>query len=109
MRLLAFNLLLLFLPMASLLYLDSYEKQLLETQEGSMIQQGRLLASALDSQDLSAQAAGILRRLAGRVDSRLRVIDAEGRLLADSATLLPPAAAADKASGGGDAQQGRVA
>jgi two-component system sensor histidine kinase ChvG len=93
MRLLAFNLLLLFLPMASLLYLDSYEKQLLETQEGSMIQQGRLLASALDGQDLAAQAAGILRRLAGRVDSRLRVIDAEGRLLADSATLSRPAPA----------------
>jgi two-component system sensor histidine kinase ChvG len=92
-RLLAFNLLLLFLPMASLLYLDSYEKQLLETQEDSMIQQGRLLASALDGQDLSAQAAGILQRLAGRVDSRLRIIDAEGRLLADSAALSLPAAA----------------
>ena len=100
MRLLAFNLLLLFLPMASLLYLDSYEKQLLETQEGSMIQQGRLLASALDGQDLSAQAAVILRRLAGRVDSRLRVIDAEGRLLADSAALAPAAA-----GGGQDGQR----
>ncbi len=91
MRLLAFNLLLLFLPMASLLYLDGYEKQLLETQEGSMIQQGRLLASALDGEDMAAQAASILTRMAGRVDSRLRVIDAKGKLLADSAAPSRPA------------------
>lgn len=90
-RLLAFNLMLLFLPMASLLYLDTYERQLLETQEGSMIQQGRILASALSGDDLAAEAAAILGRLGGRVDSRLRVIDAAGILVADSAAMAAPA------------------
>ncbi|MBU0927450.1 MAG: HAMP domain-containing protein [Spirochaetes bacterium] len=83
----AFNLMLLFLPLASLLYLDTYEKQLLETQESSMIQQGRILASALSGADLASESARVLGRLGWRVDSRLRVVDREGRLLADSAAV----------------------
>ncbi|PKL24639.1 MAG: histidine kinase [Spirochaetae bacterium HGW-Spirochaetae-3] len=90
-RLLAFNIMLIFLPLASLLYLDTYETQLLDTQEGSMIQQGRILASALTGTDLAAEAALVLGRLGGRVDSRLRVVDAAGRLIADSATMVPSA------------------
>ena len=99
-RLLLFNILLLFLPMGSLLYLDTYESQLLHSQENSMIQQGRILSSALAgfslaedqetvavSAALAAEAARILENLLGRVDSRLRVVDAAGRLLADSATV----------------------
>ena len=86
-RLLAFNLMLIFLPIASFMYLGTYERQLLDTQESSMIQQGRILASALTGTDLAAEAALVLGRLGGRVDSRLRVVDAAGRLLADSATL----------------------
>lgn len=93
-RLLAFNLLLLFLPLASLLYLDSYERQLLDMQEASMIQQARIFASALSGVDLRTEAAVVLKRLAGRVDSRIRVVDAEGRLLADSAGPAPREAAA---------------
>jgi len=88
-QLLAFNLLLLFLPLASLLYLDTYEEQLLDTQEDSMIQQGRIFASSLEGADLAAEAAVILERLSGRVDSRIRVIDKDGRLLADSASIQP--------------------
>jgi two-component system sensor histidine kinase ChvG len=91
-RLLLFNIMLLFLPMGSLLYLDTYENQLLSSQENSMIQQGRLLSSALGGRDmpaesLAAEADKILENLAGRVDSRLRVVDAGGNLLADSATI----------------------
>lgn len=93
-RLLAFNLLLLFLPLASLLYLDSYERQLLDMQEASMIQQARIFASALSGADLRAEAAAVLKRLGGRVDARIRVVDAEGRLLADSAGPAPREAGA---------------
>lgn len=93
-RLLAFNLLLVFLPLASLLYLDTYEKQLLEMQEASMIQQGRVFASAMAGADLAAESTAILARLGARVDSRIRVVDSGGRLVADSAAASRHEAAA---------------
>jgi two-component system sensor histidine kinase ChvG len=86
-RLLLFNILLLFLPLGSLLYLDTYENQMLNAQENSMIQQGRLLSSALAGKDIAAESRRILENLRLRVDSRIRVVDAGGRLLADSATI----------------------
>jgi hypothetical protein len=46
-RLLAFNVLLVFLPVAGFLYLDVYERELLTAQERAMVQQGRLAAAAL--------------------------------------------------------------
>ena len=45
-RLLLFNLLLVFLPAAAVLYLNVYESHLLTAQETAMVQQGRLLAGA---------------------------------------------------------------
>ena len=39
-RLLAFNVLVVFLPMAGVLVLDTYERQLLEAQERTMGQEG---------------------------------------------------------------------
>jgi two-component system sensor histidine kinase ChvG len=130
-RLLAFNVLLLFLPAAGVLYLDTFESQMLDAQEQSMVQQGRILAAALSSSDGSpaadpaaadapaaataptgtaptetalaegaggeggmidaAEAERILRALNQRLTSRLRVIDAEGRLIADSSRLGPRA------------------
>ncbi|HPM71693.1 MAG TPA: histidine kinase, partial [Spirochaetales bacterium] len=101
-RLLAFNLLLVFLPLASLLYLDTYEKQLLEMQEASMIQQGRVFASAMAGVDLAAESTAILARLGARVDSRIRVVDTGGRLVADSAA--EPAAAKPRSAPGAEAQ-----
>jgi two-component system sensor histidine kinase ChvG len=98
-RLLLFNVLLLFFPLGSLLYLDTYENQMLSSQENSMIQQGRIFSSALAGQDLAAESRRVLENLKLRVDSRIRVVDAEGRLLADSAALLPPG---DIAAGGQD-------
>jgi len=90
-RLLLFNILLVFLPAAGFFYLDVYEKQLLIVQERAMVQQGRLLAAALSSQgDLdAAHAEGLLRRLEQRTDSRLRIFGRGGELLADSARLGP--------------------
>ncbi len=90
-RLLAFNLLLVFLPAAGFLYLDTYEKQLLEAQERAMVQQGRVLSAALSERGApSASAVGrILALLNRRIESRIRVVDAEGRVLGDSSRLGP--------------------
>ncbi|MDQ2980682.1 MAG: sensor N-terminal transmembrane domain-containing protein, partial [Acidobacteriota bacterium] len=90
-RLLAFNLLLVFIPAAGLLYLDVYEKQLLEAQESSMVQQGRVLAAALSEREplLGADVEPLLVRLNRRLEARIRVVDATGRLLGDSSRLGP--------------------
>lgn len=91
-RLLTFNILLLFLPAGGMLYLDTYERQLLDRQERSMVQEGRVFASALADRDLAEESARIIRNLAGRAESRIRVVDARGTLLADSAADFSPAA-----------------
>src|SRR5262249_41489050 len=90
-RLLAFNLLLVFLPAAALHYLGVHERQPLEAQERSMVQQGRLLAAALSERGplAAADAEGILVRLRQQSEARLRVVDREGRILADSSQLGP--------------------
>ena len=90
-RLLAFNVLLVFLPAAGLLYLNTYERQLLAAQEREMVQQGRLLAAALAASDRSNTwyAEQVLQRLHRRHQARLRVIDIDGSLLADSSMLGP--------------------
>jgi len=44
LRLFAFNLLVLFVPVAGILYLDVYESRLLQTQERGMVQQARTVA-----------------------------------------------------------------
>ena len=91
LRLLAFNLLLVFLPVGALLYLGVFERQLLAAQERAMVQQARLLSAALsESGPLVPEAARlILRQLDGRTLSRLRVLDTDGEILADTARLGP--------------------
>ena len=90
-RLLLFNILLVFVPVAGFLYLGVYEQQLLEDQERSMVQQGRLLAAALGDQgDLGPSIAEtLLRRLDQRTEARLRIFGRDGGLLADSSRLGP--------------------
>jgi len=90
-RLLAFNVLLVFLPASGMLVLDTYEQHLLEAQERTMAQEGRLLAAALEvSNDLAADhARRILVQLGQRHQARLRVVDGVGTVLADSALLGP--------------------
>src|SRR5262245_58894444 len=85
-RLLAFNLLVLFLPAAGILYLDVYESRLLEEQERAMVQQGRLAAAALADGDAvdPAAAGALLARLGDDSEARLRIYDARGALVADS-------------------------
>jgi two-component system sensor histidine kinase ChvG len=90
LRLLLFNVLLVFLPAAGLLYLGTYERELLEAQERAMVQQGRVLAAALAAGPLDPEAARpLLERLNGRVESRIRVVDRDGRIVADSARYGP--------------------
>ena len=97
-RLLAFNLLLVFLPVAGILYLDVYETRLLEAQERGMVQQGRLVAAALGDRErlMPDEAVALLSRLGRRNDGRIRVYDAAGILLADS-VRAPDLAAAERA------------
>jgi len=90
-RLLAFNVLLVFLPAAGISYLTIYERKLLQSQEASMVQQGRLLAAALSERgalDL-ALAEPILARLERQTPSRIRVLDRDGWLLCDTSRLGP--------------------
>ena len=100
-RLLAFNLLLVFLPAAGVLFLDTYENQLLDSQERSMVQQGRVLAAALAERDQldETTATAILRQLDQRTESRLRVVDRFGLLLADTSRLGPRIDGAEVAAG----------
>ncbi|HYG65021.1 MAG TPA: ATP-binding protein, partial [Thermoanaerobaculia bacterium] len=93
LRLLAFNLLLVFLPAAGFLYLDVYESQLLVAQERAMVQQGRILAAALAEQgELDAAGAeALLARMEQRTEARLRVIGRGGAVLADTSRLGPRA------------------
>jgi two-component system sensor histidine kinase ChvG len=90
-RLLTFNVLIVFLPVAALLYLDTYEQQLLRALEHALIQQGRILASALAGQNpLQADSAQkLLQQLEQRHEARLRILNPQGRLLADSSRLGP--------------------
>ena len=90
-RLLAFNVLVVFLPMAGVLVLDTYERHLLEAQERTMAQEGRLLAAALEATNRfeAADAQGILVQLGQRHLARLRIIDRHGELRADSSRLGP--------------------
>lgn len=90
-RLLAFNVLVVFLPVAGVSYLQIYERKLLQTQEQSMVQQGRLLAAALSERGRIDQAVAepILARLEQRSPSRIRVLDREGWLVCDTSRLGP--------------------
>ncbi len=90
-RLLAFNVLVVFLPVAGLWALRSYEQYLLIFQERSNVQQGRLLAAALGENGPleAADAERILVNLKQRLDARLRIVDADMNLLVDSSHLGP--------------------
>ena len=90
-RLLLFNLLLVFLPIAGLLSLGTLERRLLERQEESLASQARLLATALgESGELIEEEVRLLLRGTATGDSlatRFQVLDRHGHLLADTATL----------------------
>jgi two-component system sensor histidine kinase ChvG len=91
LRLLAFNLLVVFVPVAGVLYLDVYEAQLLHAQEREMVQQARILAAvAAVSGHLNAEdVTRVLTRLGRESDARFRVYDANATLIVDSARMPP--------------------
>ena len=91
LRLLAFNVLLVFLPVGGVLFLDTYERHLLVAQERTMAQEGRLLAAAIEARDRldGEDAQRILVQLGQRHLARLRVVGLDGKVLADSALLGP--------------------
>ncbi|HOX18755.1 MAG TPA: ATP-binding protein [Spirochaetales bacterium] len=81
----ALDILLVFLPVASFLLLDTYERGLLDSLEQSLAQQARLCAAWLGGDALDAEAAReMIDAIGDRRTARYRVVDTEGRLLADS-------------------------
>jgi two-component system sensor histidine kinase ChvG len=101
-RVLAFNVLVVFLPIAGVLSLGTYERQLLDSLERSLVQQGRALAAGLEDAgaSLPREAVSQLQRLRQRHEARIRVVDAHGVLLADSSSLASGATAAPASAGG---------
>jgi hypothetical protein len=81
-RLLAFNLLLVFLPVAGFLYLDTYERQLLRSLEHALAQQARVLAASLSGRGLLAATAA---------EAPLRALRGGTRPASGSWTGRPPA------------------
>jgi two-component system sensor histidine kinase ChvG len=82
-RLALFNLLVVFLPVAGVLFVGSYEQNLEEIQIDSMQRQARLVVSALTSGVKPAVVLGSMRF----GDERIRVVSPGGRVTADTGPL----------------------
>jgi two-component system sensor histidine kinase ChvG len=78
-RLMLFNLLLVFLPIGALLLLGTYETHLEHMQVESMQRQGRLLVPMLQN----GVNPALLRNVSFG-DERIRIVDAEGTVIADT-------------------------
>ena len=88
-RLMAFNILLVFLPIGAILVLGTYEVHLLESRRESLLDQGRVIAASIRATERAGQSGEeLLRELAvsggEREIARVRLLDAEGRVTADS-------------------------
>jgi two-component system sensor histidine kinase ChvG len=82
-RLALFNLLVVFLPVAALLFIGIYEEHLEKAQLDSMERQARLVVSTLQS---GANANAILRNVRFG-DERIRIVNPDGRVTADTGPL----------------------
>src|SRR5437867_4732420 len=82
-RLALFNLLVVFLPVAGMLFLGSYEQRLEQAQIDSMQRQARLVVSMMHS---GATAPAALRNVRFG-DERIRVVDPSGHVIADTGPL----------------------
>lgn len=90
LRLFLFNLLLIFVPVAGFLSFKAYESALLEKLEHALVQEARALAAWLSEEPLTgARAREVIARLEKRHTSRIRVVDTNGLLLADSSSPRP--------------------
>jgi two-component system sensor histidine kinase ChvG len=86
----ASNALLVFIVVAAFLSLDSYEKSLLKSLEHALSQQARFMAAWLGTERLGpASARSAIDALGRAHTARIRIIGADGSLLADSS--LDPA------------------
>ncbi len=89
-RLFIFNILVVFMPVAGFFSLSFYEDQLLTDMESSLVQQGRIISAWLAADGVtSAAATELLLSLRQNHTARIRIVDAAGTLLADSAALGP--------------------
>jgi two-component system sensor histidine kinase ChvG len=97
-RLLAFNLLLVFVPLAGVLYLGAYEARLETSEVRSMTEEARLLAAAMAREGkLDRHAADeLLARWTTEI--RIRIVDPTGRVVADSRAFQPPPPARPRGS-----------
>ena len=78
-----------FVPVAGVMALKTYEKQLLEQIENSNVQQARLVASSLYGSHFTKENAnGLLKAMNGRFDARIRVLNTDLELIADSAVTF---------------------
>lgn len=85
LRLMLFNLLLVFLPMGGILLLDFYEEHLERAQLQSMMRQGRMIVALMQTDPNAgfAKAAPLIRQVI-TADERFRVVDGDGRVVLDS-------------------------
>ena len=91
-RLLAFNLLLVFFPIAGVLFLGQYEDRLETAQIRDLTHQARLVAAGIArGGTLDADAFEDVIRRAKIDDVRMRLVDATGHVVADSQTIVTPA------------------
>lgn len=75
-----------FIPVVVMMALKTYEKQQLAMLESSNVQQARIVASSLSSFGVNNQnAKKILENMNGQFVSRIRVLNSDGELIADSA------------------------
>ncbi|MBV8516247.1 MAG: hypothetical protein JO197_02490 [Acidobacteria bacterium] len=88
LRLLAFNLLLVFLPIGGVLFLGQYEERLESAEVRDMTHQARLVAGTVArAGSLDADAFEDLIRRA-RSDVRVRLIDSRGNVVGDSRDIV---------------------
>ena len=87
-RLMLFNLLLVFLPVAGILFIDIYERHLEQAQIDGMQRQGRLFVAMMqsDGKPTFARVAPLFRTIRWN-EPRIRILNAEGRVQLDSGPL----------------------
>ena len=104
-RLLLVNVLIVSVPIAGIGFARVYEREQLRALEEDMVHQGQVLRQLLLADPALLEAPGaprlekILVAIAGQTRARLRVLDAAGRVLADSHADGPPEGRAEVASG----------
>lgn len=84
-RLLLVNLLIVAVPLLGVGFARFYEREMLGALENDMVHQAELLATLIAARPALDVNGLLLRRVSHRAGARLRVVDASGRVTADSA------------------------